>query len=344
MEKSRRRPANIRYKSFRRYFKKNKRLTRKSIIKMVLSLFILACAIIMKNADSPTAAALRNKARAVIGAGADYKEAVSVIGKAVTEKDGLQNIAQDEAIKVFGEKFLSPDDGKEKVGASAAGASGTDEVKYTDAPAQKEERSQMDLSLFGDDMQGGNMQISFLKYPLLVYESAAPEALPEVWESCLMPEEEVIDDTPATEFEIPSPDQVDETVYNLGFKYKGPLKSLVVTSDFGYRDHPIDGNTKFHYGVDYKASTGTPVYAFAAGTVAEIGTNSIYGKYVKISHSGGYLSFYGHLSSIKVKKGQKVKLSDLIGLAGSTGLATGSHLHFEIRLNDKILNPMQYLK
>lgn len=155
--------------------------------------------------------------------------------------------------------------------------------------------------------------------------------------------EEVVDNTPATEFGQQLPSVVDAGVYELPFKFAAPRKGRI-TSPFGYRIHPITGGYSFHYGVDISASKGDKICAFAEGTVIETGTGKVYGKYVKIQHKDGYWTRYCHLNKISVKKGQKVKLSQKVGEAGTTGMSTGVHLHFELRRNDKILNPSLYVK
>jgi len=154
--------------------------------------------------------------------------------------------------------------------------------------------------------------------------------------------EDTADDTAPVPFSIPAPSIVNGEKVDIPFNYVLPV-SGGVPSGFGYRDHPITGETAFHYGIDIgDCPVGTTVRAFAAGTVETAGYSSVYGNYVKIKHGGGFVSFYGHLSKYTVKKGQKVKAGDKIGAVGQTGMATGPHLHFELRHNDRILNPELY--
>lgn len=108
---------------------------------------------------------------------------------------------------------------------------------------------------------------------------------------------------------------------------------------FGMRKHPILGYKRMHYGVDIVAEKGTDVYATGKGIVLQAGYNGGFGKSVKIDHGYGYVSVYAHLSKITVKKGQEVKHGDLIGLVGNTGLSTGPHLHYEVRINNKQVDP-----
>jgi murein DD-endopeptidase MepM/ murein hydrolase activator NlpD len=116
-------------------------------------------------------------------------------------------------------------------------------------------------------------------------------------------------------------------------------------SGFGYRSNPFStGASEFHAGVDIKGNTGDAVKSTANGTVITAGWNQGYGKCVIIAHANHYKTIYGHLSEIKVTTGQRVKANDLIGKVGSTGRSTGPHLHYEVRQNDKPLNPLLFLK
>lgn len=113
-----------------------------------------------------------------------------------------------------------------------------------------------------------------------------------------------------------------------------------VASGYGWRTHPIYQIPKHHDGMDFTAPTGTPVYATADGivTVAK-DYRSGYGKCVDINHGYNYLTRYAHLNKIKVRVGQKVKRGEVIGEVGNTGLSTGAHLHYEVRIKDVPQNP-----
>ena len=150
------------------------------------------------------------------------------------------------------------------------------------------------------------------------------------------------DTTDPGPFKMLAPDNVVDSKVALGFKYTTPLAGSV-TSPFAYRVHPIDGQTKFHYGIDIGGSQGKAIAAFAAGRVVEAGFNVAYGNYVKIEHTGGFVTLYGHCSKLYVSKGDKVKMGEKIGAVGMTGWATGPHLHFEIRNNGKYYDPTPYI-
>ena len=116
-----------------------------------------------------------------------------------------------------------------------------------------------------------------------------------------------------------------------------------LSSRVGSRQDPIDGGRDFHQGLDISADNGTPVYATADGTVRTTGREGGYGNLVVVDHEYGLETRYGHLSRFIVKPGAKVKRGDVIGLVGSTGRSTGSHLHYEVRVNGRLLNPLQLL-
>lgn len=116
-----------------------------------------------------------------------------------------------------------------------------------------------------------------------------------------------------------------------------------LSSSMGNRSDPFTGERDFHPGLDISADKGDPVYATADGTITNASAAGNYGNLVVIDHGYGLETRYGHLSAFKVKEGRAVKRGDLIGLVGSTGRATSAHLHYEVRANGKILNPLQLL-
>ena len=117
-----------------------------------------------------------------------------------------------------------------------------------------------------------------------------------------------------------------------------------ISSPYGYRIHPILHTKKFHSGLDIPAPTGTPIIAAASGTVIMAQTYGGYGKCVMIDHGGGLVTLYGPNSSLVVSKGQTVTKGQTIAKAGSTGQSTGSHCHFEVRLNGSTTSPLSYVQ
>ena len=113
-------------------------------------------------------------------------------------------------------------------------------------------------------------------------------------------------------------------------------------SGYGYRIDPIYKTTKFHSGMDFSANIGTPVYATGDGRVVKVGWESGYGKLIKIDHGFGYMTWYAHLNDYNVRVGQKVVRGEVIGKVGNTGKSTGPHLHYEVHVRGKVVNPVNY--
>lgn len=134
-----------------------------------------------------------------------------------------------------------------------------------------------------------------------------------------------------------------ERSYFLNVGFRLPVPAAVLTSSYGMRRSPIDGLHRMHNGVDLAAPTGTAVFASRGGQVVESGTDDVLGIYLVIDHEGGWKTVYGHLSSVSVMLNQKVLSGTMIGRVGSTGLSTGPHLHFEIRMAGSSRDPSNYL-
>lgn len=116
-----------------------------------------------------------------------------------------------------------------------------------------------------------------------------------------------------------------------------------VTSEYGMRRHPISGRNQLHAGIDIAVPTGTPVAATAAGKVVHAGPDGGYGITVVIDHGYGIRTLYAHNSRVTVQVGDEVQRGDVIALAGSTGASTGPHVHYEVRLNGRPVDPREYL-
>ena len=123
-----------------------------------------------------------------------------------------------------------------------------------------------------------------------------------------------------------------------------PITRFLLTSVFGVRADPFEGTARMHAGLDMAAPHGTPVYATADGIVSRAGISNGYGNLIEIDHGKGIRTRYGHLSAILVGENQRVHRGDLIGRVGSTGRSTGNHLHYEVRLDDRAINPLPFLQ
>lgn len=183
-----------------------------------------------------------------------------------------------------------------------------------------------------DSREGAAMETlrSFRKEP------AAPEAPPE-------PEGQSASNLA---YVLYSRDNLPESVSMeqaiLGFDYCAPVAGTL-SSDFGYREHPTEGEERFHYGVDLAADVGTEVRCFADGAVTAVGDSSSYGRYCVVAHEGGYSTLYAHCSRITVSSGAAVRKGQKIAEVGETGMATGPHLHFELQREGTYLNPIYYV-
>lgn len=123
-----------------------------------------------------------------------------------------------------------------------------------------------------------------------------------------------------------------------------PARMDYISSGFGYRSDPFNGGAAFHAGLDFKGPIGAPIYAAAKGTIAFSGRKQGYGNCVEIDHGNGLMTRYAHMSRIGAVLGQSIAVGDTIGAIGSTGRSTGPHLHFEVRIGGRAVNPRPFLE
>src|SRR3954447_18779037 len=127
------------------------------------------------------------------------------------------------------------------------------------------------------------------------------------------------------------------------FLVRKPVNNAIMRSGFGGRRHPILGYVKMHTGVDWATSYGTPIFASGNGVLEKVGPEGGYGKYIRIKHSNGYETAYGHMSAFAkgMEIGKKVRQGQVIGFVGSTGASTGPHVHYEILVNGRFVDPLR---
>lgn len=127
------------------------------------------------------------------------------------------------------------------------------------------------------------------------------------------------------------------------FLVRKPVNYAIMRSGFGGRRHPILGYVKMHTGVDWSAPYGTPIFASGNGVVERVGWEGGYGKYVRLKHNNGYETAYGHMSAYAkgMEPGKRVRQGQVIGFVGSTGMSTGAHVHYEILVNGRFVDPMR---
>lgn len=129
-----------------------------------------------------------------------------------------------------------------------------------------------------------------------------------------------------------------------GIPQHTPANIAFISSGFGYRADPFTGGAAFHAGLDFKGPIGAPIYSAAAGRVSFVGVQQGYGNTVEIDHGNGLMTRYAHMSGFRARVGQRVEAGQVIGLIGNTGRSTGPHLHFEVRINDRAVNPRPFLE
>ena len=122
-----------------------------------------------------------------------------------------------------------------------------------------------------------------------------------------------------------------------------PIANSYITSGFGGRADPIQGGSQFHKGIDFEADVGDPVLSVADGVVSFAGVRSGYGNVVEVDHGNGYTTLYGHNSRLLVRVGDVVRAGQTIAKAGSTGRSTGPHVHFEVHVDGRPVNPKPFL-
>jgi len=127
------------------------------------------------------------------------------------------------------------------------------------------------------------------------------------------------------------------------FLVRKPVNDAIMRSGFGGRRHPILGYVKMHTGVDWATAYGTPIFASGNGVVEKVGPEGGYGKYVRLKHNNGYETAYGHMSAFAkgMEIGKRVRQGQVIGFVGSTGQSTGPHVHYEILVNGRFVDPMR---
>lgn len=169
-------------------------------------------------------------------------------------------------------------------------------------------------------------------------ETEFDEAKRKEWEDYMATYE-----PPSTQPPSGSGDNGDGSAPGGGGGWLVPCSYSSITSPFGYRQSPTTGASSYHQGVDLDSTTGTPVVASRAGVVTVAGWGSAAGNYVQIDHQDGFRTIYMHLNNYSVRTGQIVSAGQTIGTVGSTGVATGDHLHFGISLNGVYVNPCNYV-
>lgn len=287
---------------------------------------------------------LADSARRLIGRDADFKEAFAAMGRAVSGQEAVSDSLQEAFAAVF-DLSLPPEEQDEPAASEPAAA-------------QPEEEPAVPPSSAAPADGGARL----LRYSALTLPEADKAVMRELVIDGSLPASPPAGDGGASAEDTAQSDSGDQEavaaasqVYamaalpentsleqrNLGFDHCTPVSGKL-SSTFGWREHPVMGGSRFHYGVDLAADEGTDVVAFADGQVYASGESSTLGNYIMLSHAGGYVTLYAHCSRITAAGGS-VSMGEKIAEVGSTGLATGPHLHFELHDGELYLNPIYYV-
>ncbi len=281
----------------------DKRINR-SIIKLLICFAIFAAAVLIKLMFPETAESANAQVMSILGEDIDYKAAVVTLGEGLSgEKEFREAMA--EACEY----------------AFAMNGKISEETKEGKKPQGEKETSAETENAAEETV---------IKSKAEDKEDKAAKAVAAYIESI----------GEYASLELPA--QVTYDMPEIGFECMLPAKGTL-TSKFGYRMHPIDNEVKFHYGIDVGAAEGTEVVSFADGKVSAAGESTTLGKYLIIAHADGAESLYAHCSEFFVSSGDTVKKGQKIAAMGQTGAATGSNLHFELRVNDLYVNPQYYV-
>lgn len=269
----------------------------------------------------------------------DFQEALAGLGESLAGSDSVLSDLGVFCVEIFGADVQDEP---------------AEPIAFTPPPPSEEIRSE-ELQFLSKRADIAACTVHYARLEQYGLEIILPEPDSDIpSEEVSSPEQEVQNETPA----VPaagtvimvsdySGDALPDN-YTMDQLSLGELETVTpvlghLNSEYGYRDHPINGRYQFHGGVDIGGQMGDPICAFAAGTVEYIGKDDSYGLYLQIDHGNGVKSFYAHCSKVTVSKGQTVTLGEKVAEIGSSGSATGPHLHLELKYNKMHLNPIYYV-
>ena len=199
------------------------------------------------------------------------------------------------------------------------------------------------------DIEADPLEIIAATQPVNLFQLASPKQtvtdfleLPRIEQYTVPFSMPILDDSHLTQY-IWKPEDILGESEDSQAHSRIPAINGMITSKFGYRKHPIKGKVRHHDGIDLAAKLGAPVFAPATGVVVFAGTKTGYGNVVEIDHQNGYTTLLAHHSKLLVKIGDIVNPTTIIANAGRTGIATGVHVHLEVRLRGKLINPSLFL-
>lgn len=313
------------------------------MFRLLLCVFIFTVAAVCKNI-------LPDGYREAIVMGLDsgltFRDVLEVFGESASSQEAFSRLWSDGVLKVFG---LS--NTEQEVSGDIS-----DEASLENQDTEQESAVSASLDMSQELTIPVTMRsaVSFDIGDLPAY-TTIPESADILADSEELPETEPIQDpqsvpviseayqVPDEDAGLPIPEVVSAEATSIFFDYVTPVYGTL-TSDFGYREHPIDGEYKFHYGVDIAVPMRTEVACFTGGEVIFTGYGEINGYYIKVQHEDGFVTLYAHLDEILVATGDQVAKGEIIAMSGETGEVSGPHLHFQIYHNDKLVDPEPFLE
>ena len=295
---------------------------RRRITQLVVCLALFLAVFIGKGVFPERINALREQVLGLLRGDTDFQAVFADLGQSISKGEPMLDTLGDAWSQMLGREEAKP-----------SGAAGENALYAAQAAW---------LSGFGRQEGTGTLGLK-IDPQATPAVAATPAPQPEVTPEPTPTPEPAVEHVDYTGPALPDNTSMDKYRLDVG-ETVSPVMG-VLTSPFGWREHPVDGEEKFHNGVDLAVNTGTQVKAFADGVVDYIGDDpDQYGLYLQISHANGVKSFYAHCSQLLVSQGQTVKAGDTVALSGDTGNTTGPHLHLELRFNGVRINPIYYIE
>ena len=279
-------------------------------VKLVVCASIFAMAALLKVLFPGAITYIGDKVTAAV----DYKSALAVLGEGISGEKKFMSAVGEAFVYAF--RPETEDAGSFEKDVSSQEKALETFIENEEAGGQPEDVSANidDEAVAEEEVRENDLSNAIISAFLRTQEGFSDYALPS-----------------GTTFEMPM----------IGISFTKPLEGPI-TSSFGYRNHPVDGQVKFHYGTDMAAAAGSEIVSVADGNVTAVGESATLGKYIIISH-GNIISQYAHCSEVFVSSGQAVTSGERIAAVGDTGNATSTCLHFELKVDDVFVNPEYYI-
>lgn len=300
-----------RYLAAKKHIRRTASSESRGALRLVVCGVVFVLVVALKLLFPQAVGELAQRAAALIGQNADFRAAFAAVGRAVSGEEPVGDSLQDAYTAVF----------------SPSGINASVPERWTGEPACD---------------RPGSALAELTVPPLTAEESKSPSQEQQEETAEVFSEDEETTLASSAVYMMPAlPENASLEQKNLGFAYTTPVCGTL-TSAFGWREHPTEGGTRFHYGIDFAAEEGTDIVAFADGEVFATGESSTLGKYIILQHSGSYKTLYAHCSAVTVTGGS-VCMGEVIARVGETGTATGPHLHFELQNGSMYFNPIYYV-